>query len=170
MNKNTRKLVFAAACLAFSLILPFLTGGSRELGILLSLMHLPVLLCGLIAGWQYGLAVGFIAPVLRSFLLGMPPMPFVAIPMAFELAAYGFITGILYKHLPKSKLRIFTSLIVAMIGGRFVNLAASFLFGTPAILSSLYSLFVGTLPGIIIQLILVPAIVAALNKAGAKDA
>lgn len=169
-NINTKKLVFASAYLALSLVLPFLTGNSRELGTLLSLMHLPVLLCGFICGWQYGLVVGLVAPILRSVLFGMPPMPFVAVPMAFELAAYGFITGILYKHLPKRNSSVFISLVVAMIVGRLVNLVASFLFGTPAILSSLHSLFVGTLPGIIVQLILVPVAVAALNKVRLMDA
>ncbi|NLA43895.1 hypothetical protein GX865_07195 [Candidatus Saccharibacteria bacterium] len=102
-------------------------------------------------------------------MFGMPPMPIVAVPMAFELAAYGLVAGFLYRRLPRGKSSIFVSLIVAMIIGRFVNLAASFLFGTPAILSSLYSLFVGTLPGIIVPLILVPASVTALRRAGLAD-
>ncbi len=76
------------------------------------------------------------------------------------------IGGFLYNRLPKGYASLYISLIVAMIGGRLVNLLASFMFGTPAILSSLYSLFVGTLPGIIVQLILIPASVIALNKAG----
>lgn len=168
MNQ-VRKIVIAAVCLALCLILPFLTGNNRELGTLFSLMHLPVLLCGIICGLEYGLLVGFTAPLLRSVMFGMPPMPIVAVPMAFELAAYGLVAGFLYRRLPRGKSSIFVSLIVAMIIGRFVNLAASFLFGTPAILSSLYGLFVGTLPGIIVQLILVPASVTALRRAGLAD-
>ena len=168
MNQ-VRKMVIAAVCLALCLILPFLTGNNRELGTLFSLMHLPVLLCGIICGLEYGLLVGFTAPLLRSVMFGMPPMPIVAVPMAFELAAYGLGAGFLYRRLPRGKSSIFVSLIVAMIIGRFVNLAASFLFGTPAILSSLYSLFVGTLPGIIVPLILVPASVTALRRAGLAD-
>lgn len=168
MNQ-VRKIVIAAVCLALCLILPFLTGNNRELGTLFSLMHLPVLLCGIICGLEYGLLVGFTAPLLRSVMFGMPPMPIVAVPMAFELAAYGLVAGFLYRRLPRGKSSIFVSLIVAMIIGRFVNLAASFLFGTPAILSSLYSLFVGTLPGIIVPLILVPASVTALRRAGLAD-
>lgn len=168
MNR-VRKMVIAAVCLALCLILPFLTGNNRELGTLFSLMHLPVLLCGIICGLEYGLLVGFTAPLLRSVMFGMPPMPIVAVPMAFELAAYGLVAGFLYRRLPRGKSSIFVSLIVAMIIGRFVNLAASFLFGTPAILSSLYSLFVGTLPGIIVPLILVPASVTALRRAGLAD-
>lgn len=82
MNR-TRKMVFAAVCLALCLILPFLTGNNRELGTLFSLMHLPVLLCGLICGLGYGFIIGFFAPLLRSILFGMPPMPIVAVPMAF---------------------------------------------------------------------------------------
>ena len=93
MNR-TRRLVFAAVCLALCLVLPFLTGNNRELGTLFSLMHLPVLLCGLMCGLRLGLLVGFTAPLLRSLMFGMPPMPIVAVPMAFELAAYGFDWGI----------------------------------------------------------------------------
>ncbi len=165
MKNSTKKLVFAAVFLALCLVLPFLTGNNRQLGTLLSLMHIPVLLCGFICGWQYGLVVGLIAPILRSVLFGMPPMPVVAIPMAFELAAYGFLAGLLNKYLPKGNRFVFISMVIAMIGGRLINLAASFLFGTPAILSSLHSLFIGTLPGIVIQMLLIPAVVGALNKA-----
>ena len=102
MNQ-VRKIVIAAVCLALCLLLPFLTGNNRELGTLFSLMHLPVLLCGIICGLEYGLLVGFTAPLLRSVMFGMPPMPIVAIPMAFELAAYGLVAGFLYRRLPRRK-------------------------------------------------------------------
>ncbi|HBK84697.1 MAG TPA: ECF transporter S component, partial [Firmicutes bacterium] len=77
-------------------------------------MHLPVLICGFVCGWPYGLAVGFISPLLRTMLFGMPPFPMVAVPMAFELAAYGLLTGLLYKALPKQQpISIYLSLIGA---------------------------------------------------------
>jgi len=163
---NTKKIIISGVFLALCILLPFLTGNSRQLGTLLSLMHIPVLLCGFICGWQYGLAVGFVAPLLRSMLLGMPPMPIVAVPMAFELAAYGIICGLLYKFLPKRKLSVYVSLVCAMVIGRLVNVAAAYMFGTTAILASLQSVFIGTFVGIIIQIIVIPIIVIALKKSG----
>ena len=113
-----RKLTYSALFLALCLVLPFLTGQIPNIGSMLSPMHIPVLLCGMVCGWPWGLLVGFIAPIMRSLLFGMPPMFPTAISMAFELAAYGAISGILYKVLPKKPTYTYLSLIVAMIGGR----------------------------------------------------
>lgn len=97
MNKKTitqgiYNLVLAAMFLAIGIVLPFFTGQIPQIGRMLLPMHLPVLLCGLICGWQYGGAVGFVLPILRYALFGMPPMPN-GLAMAFELAAYGIIVG-----------------------------------------------------------------------------
>ena len=93
-NQNTKKLAYAALFLALCLVLPMLTGQIPQIGSMLLPMHIPVLLCGLVCGWQYGAAVGFVAPLLRSVLFGMPPMYPVAIAMAFELLTYGLVIGI----------------------------------------------------------------------------
>ena len=87
--KNNKKLVLSALFLAIALVLPFLTGQIPEIGSMLCPMHIPVLLCGFFCGWQYGLAVGFVAPLLRSFLFGVPYLYPMAVSMAFELAANG---------------------------------------------------------------------------------
>ena len=97
---GTLKLVYAAVCLSLCLVLPFLTGQIPEIGSKLSPMHLPVLLCGFLCGWQYGLAVGAVAAPLRFLLFTMPPFPN-CLFMAFELAAYGLMTGLFYKAFPK---------------------------------------------------------------------
>jgi thiamine transporter ThiT len=65
------KLVTASLFLALALVLPLLTGQLQQLGAKLLPMHIPVLLCGFICGWQYGLVVGFTAPLLRSAIFGM---------------------------------------------------------------------------------------------------
>lgn len=174
MNKSTGKLVLAGLFLTLGLILPFITGQIPQIGNMLLPMHIPVLLCGFICGWKYGLVVGFILPLLRSFLFTMPPMFPIAISMAFELATYGLVSGMLYQLLSNNRFRIFFSLIGAMIDGRIVwGIVSYFLFG---ISSSQFTLemfiagaFINAIPGIIIQLILIPIIVSALERVNLVD-
>ena len=97
-NQSLKNLTLTAFFIALGIVLPFLTGQIPRFGSMLLPMHIPVFLCGLICGWPYGLAVGFILPLLRSLLFSMPPMYPVAIAMAFELATYGFVAGILYSR------------------------------------------------------------------------
>ncbi len=169
--KSIKKMILAAMFLAIALYLPFLTGQIPQIGSMLLPMHLPVLIAGFVCGWPYGLAVGFIAPLLRSVAFGSPPFPIVAVPMAFELAAYGLLTGLLYQSLPKKRLSsIYISLLGAMLGGRIVwGLVryAMLLSGTPITWQAFVSaVFVTSLPGIILQIVLVPLIVLALERAG----
>ncbi|WP_322597248.1 ECF transporter S component [Acetivibrio straminisolvens] len=93
---STKRLVLSGLFLALGLLIPFLTAQIPSLGSRLLLMHIPVLLCGFICGWPYGLIIGLVLPVFRSMLFGMPPMFPTAVAMAFELAAYGLMTGLLY--------------------------------------------------------------------------
>ena len=88
-NSPARSIVLAALFLALAFVLPMVTGHVPQVGNMLCPMHFPILLCGFVLGGPWGLAVGFIAPLLRSVLFGMPPMFPIAIAMAFELAAYG---------------------------------------------------------------------------------
>jgi len=127
-SSHIHRLVAAALFLAIALVLPFLTGQIPEIGNMLCPMHIPVLLCGFFCGWPWGLAIGFIAPLLRSVLFGMPAMFPQAVSMAFELACYGAVSGFLYAVLPKKKTFIYVSLIGAMILGRLVWGAARFVF------------------------------------------
>ena len=108
-KKTTLKLVYAAVCLALAMLLPLLTGQIQQIGNALCPMHIPVILCGFLCGWPYGLIVGFIAPILRFFVFGMPPLMPMGIAMAFELAAYGCISGFLYRQLPKTNFNIYIS-------------------------------------------------------------
>ena len=168
-NTSVRKLTYAALCLALALVLPFLTGQIPEIGSMLCPMHIPALLCGFLCGGPWGLAVGGIAPVLRSLLFSRPPM-FSAIPMAFELAAYGAVAGILYRRLPRRKGRIYISLIVAMIAGRLVwGVVQVVMMGVKGSAFTMEAFLAGAIttaiPGIILQLVLIPAVVAALEKA-----
>ncbi len=166
---GTLKLVYAAVCLSLCLVLPFLTGQIPEIGSKLSPMHLPVLLCGFLCGWQYGLAVGAVAAPLRFLLFTMPPFPN-CLFMAFELAAYGLMTGLFYKVFPKKAGYIYVNLILSMLIGRIVWGAARFaLMGLTNTTFSfqlfLSGAFLDAIPGIICQIVLVPLIVIALQRA-----
>lgn len=168
-NKRIRTLVLAAMCLALAMVLPFLTGQIPQIGQALSPMHIPALLCGFICGPVWGLIIGFISPLLRSQIFSMPPLA-VALPMAFELAAYGFTAGILYKLLPKKLPYIYVSLIAAMVTGRIVwgivkwtvAVVNAGSFGFQAFIAGAVT---GSIPGIFCHIILVPLIVVALKKA-----
>ena len=164
------RLTYSALYLAIALVLPFLTGQIPQIGSMLCPMHIPALLCGFVCGWPWGLAVGFIAPLLRSALFGMPTMFPAAVAMAFELAAYGAVAGLLYRVLPKRTGCIYVALIAAMVAGRLVWGAARFLcaglqpsaFGFTAFWAGAVT---SAVPGIILQLVLVPILVMALEKA-----
>ena len=166
-----RKLTYAALFLALAMVLPFLTGQIPEIGKALSPMHIPVLLCGFLCGWPWGLAVGFIAPLLRSVIFGMPPMFPTAVAMAFELAVYGAIAGLLYRLLPKKKWSIYASLIIAMLAGRIVwgivRLILAGLSGKGFTWAAfLAGAFTNAVPGIILQIVLIPVLVMVLDRAG----
>ena len=119
-STQLRKLTYSALYMAIALILPFVTGQIPEIGAMLCPMHIPALLCGFMCGWPWGVAVGFISPLLRSVMFGMPAMFPAAIAMAFELAVYGGMAGLLYSRLPRKKWMIYAALLISMIAGRVV--------------------------------------------------
>ena len=169
-NRKTLRLTYAALCLALAIVLPFLTGQVPQIGQMLSPMHIPVLLCGFLCGWPWGLVIGFIAPPLRSALFGMPAMFPNAVAMAFELAAYGALTGVLYKALPKKPGYVYVTLIAAMIGGRAVWGVVRWILAGVRGTGFTFAAFAagavtGSIPGIVLHIVLVPLIVLALEKA-----
>ena len=173
MRNNTRKMVLAGMFIALGILLPFLTGQNYQLGQMLSPMHIPVMLCGFICGWPWGLAVGFITPLLRFLLLGAPPI-LTAVPMAFELAVYGLLTGVLYRLLPKKKMHLYSTLIIAMICGRIVWGIVKYIVlgieGTGFTMQEFVSGAVLTVwPAILIQIVLIPAIMMALERTRVLD-
>ena len=169
MISKINRLVYASLFLALALVLPFLTGQIPQIGAMLTPMHFPVLLCGFLCGWQWGIAVGFAAPLLRSVLFGMPVMFPYAVCMAFELATYGAVSGWLYAHLPRQKKYVYVSLIAAMVAGRLVWGAARFVCtGLDATAFGLSAFWTGavamSLPGILLQLVIVPTLVIVAEK------
>lgn len=169
-NQSLRNLLLAAMFLSIGLVLPFFTGQIKEIGNMLLPMHLPVFLCALICGWQYGTAVGFIMPILRFVLFFMPRMPG-ALAMAFEMATYAFVAGFLYSRARWQCTRmLYRSLIIAMIAGRIVWAAAMIVLlglsgGAFTWQMFISGAFLNAIPGIILQLVLIPAIMVALDRA-----
>lgn len=164
-----RKITYSALYLAIAMVLPFLTGQIPEIGSMLCPMHIPALLCGFVCGWPWGLAVGFISPLLRSLIFGMPAM-FAAIAMAFEMGVYGAVAGFLYQVLPKVKWRIYPVLLISMVLGRIVWGGVQFLLAglqNTAFSSELFlaGAVIEAIPGIILQIVLIPVIVLALERA-----
>ncbi len=162
------RMVLAALFLALAYVLPFLTGQIPEIGAMLCPMHIPVLLCGFICGWPWGLGVGLVAPLFRSLTLGMPPLFPTATCMALELAAYGAIAGLLHRLLPRKKPFVYVSLPVAMLAGRLVWGAAMFVSmgasgGSFTLAAFLAGAVTNAIPGIIAQLVLVPPLVMVLD-------
>ena len=169
-NKKLQNLVLSAMFLGVGLVLPFFTGQIPQIGNMLLPMHLPVILCGFICGWKYGFVVGAVTPVLRSAVFGMPPMYPTAIAMAFELAAYGFLVGFLFRNARWQCLKsLYRCLIISMLGGRVVwGIVMTVILGLGengfTLTAFLTGAFLNAIPGIIVQLVLVPAIMLALNK------
>lgn len=162
------RFTVAAMLLALALFLPFLTGQIPEIGSMLCPMHLPVLLGGYFLGPLYGLALGAVAPLIRSLWLGMPPLFPTAIAMCFELASYGFFAGLLHHRLPKTKWALYLSLIGTMLIGRAtwgsVMVILCRLNNTAFGWSAFWGgAFLTALPGILLQIVLIPPLVLAVR-------
>ena len=172
LNKKIKNITLSAMFVAIGLVLPMVTGNIPQVGNMLLPMHIPVFLAGLILGWQYGLAVGAMLPILRSFLFGMPPLYPIAIAMTFELATYGTVAGFLYKHSRwQCVISLYRSLITAMIAGRIIWGSAEFILlgvagNTFTWKAFITGAFLNAIPGIIIQLTLIPVLMVTFNKTG----
>ena len=176
MNKNIKNITVSGLMTALGMILPMLTGQIPEIGKALLPMHIPVFLCTLICGWKYGAAVGAVLPLLRTAVFGMPPLYPVAVAMTFELAVYGLVTGFLYFKMKRlnSLFSIYISMLTAMILGRIVWGAAEIVL--LSIKGNVFTVemfisgaLVSAVPGIILQLVLIPAVMVSLEKAGVVE-
>ncbi len=171
MKKNqTKQMVLAAMCVALGVVLPVAFHSVPNAGSIFLPMHIPVLLCGLLCGWPYGLSCGILSPFLSSLLTGMPPIAYLP-SMLCELAAYGLAAGLLtqFAHSGKRMVDIYVQLVGAMLAGRIVYgilNALIFSAGEYSFAIFISGAFVTALPGIIIQLVLLPTIITILEKAG----
>ncbi len=169
-----RNIAIAAMLLALAFVLPFLTGQIPQIGMMLSPMHIPAMLAGFVLPLPWAVPLAFVMPLLRSLLFSIPVMMPVALTMAFELAAYALIIALVAPKLAKAWPGIIATLLIAMVGGRIVYSIANFFIlntiGIPFELGTVVkSLTIGGLPGIVVQLILIPPLVLALRRAGVRS-
>ena len=168
---DTKRLTLSALFLALGILLPYVFHATNLGGSMFLPMHIPVLLAGFFVGPFYAMAIGAITPILSGAMTGMPPYgPFpVAIVMAFELAAYGFFAGLFYEKL---RMNSILSLVLAMVCGRIVLgfvvfvLVVAFGFNKQNPAMYVWGGLATGWPGVLIQLVLIPAVVEIVRKAG----
>ena len=172
-NTRTRNIAYTAICIALAILLPQINKliPIANIGAMIAPMHIAALLAGFLCGLPYATIAGLLMPLVAFILTGMPPIYPVGLAMMFELCAYATVTALLYKY---TKGKVFVSLIAGMLAGRVVlGIANTIIFGFAGIPYSmklfLTSAFVTILPGIIIQLLIIPSIVFGLRKAKLLD-
>lgn len=169
-NTKFKKVILSGMFLAVGIILPFFTAQIKDIGNTLLPMHIPVMLCGLICGPQYGLLVGFVLPFLRAVIFAMPPLYPNAVWISFELATYGFVIGFLYSRKRTECISyLYFCLITSMVAGRIVwGIVKAAVLGFGGEIFTLQAFIAGGLldaiPGIVIQLIVIPVIMSIIKE------
>ena len=165
---NIKKLVLTAVCAALCVVVPIAFHSIPNAGSIFLPMHIPVLLCGMMCSWPFGLACGLIGPLLSSILTGMP-LPAVLPGMMVECAVYGCASGILMRYIRTGSryADLYLSLVPAMLLGRVISGIVKALILTPGLSLTAWATasFVTSLPGIAIQLVLIPALILGLERA-----
>ncbi|MBP3673553.1 MAG: ECF transporter S component [Oscillospiraceae bacterium] len=163
-----KRIVLAALCVALCVILPMAFHAVPDGGSIFLPMHIPVLICGLVCGWPYGFLCGLMGPALSSLMTMMPPAAYLP-AMMVECGVYGLVSGLMLKfvHTRNTRLDLYLALVTAMIAGRVVSGIAKALIFNPGITFVYWitASFVTALPGIVIQLVLIPLLVSLLMKA-----
>ena len=169
MNDKTRKLVLTALLIAIGVVLPQAFHAIPNAGSIFLPMHIPVLIAGFAVGPFYGALCGILTPILSHLIFGMPPAMMLA-QMVCELAMYGFMTGLLSSliTIKNPLLKNYVVLILNMLAGRLtygILNALIFKAGSYSMQAWLSAAFISALPGIAIQLVLIPILVERLQKA-----
>ena len=163
-----KKIILTALMIALCVVLPIAFHSIPNGGSIFLPMHIPVLLCGLVCGWGYGGLCGLVGPLLSSLLTGMPPAAILP-GMMVECCVYGLVTGLMMRYVRtgKTTLDLYLSLVAAMLLGRVLSGIAKALIFTPGMSLAAWAAasFMTAIPGIIIQLVLIPLLVLALTKA-----
>jgi len=169
---KTKKIISTAVCIAMCVVLPIALHAIPNVGSLISPMHVPVFICALVCGPFWGVVCGLVGPFLSSVITQMPPIAYLP-SMLVELAVYGFACGLLYRRLAGRRGGVYIPLVTAMVLGRVVwGLVMVVLMGLTAQSFTVGAFVSGALlnaiPGIVVQLVLIPLLVAALERASLK--
>ena len=168
-KSSIKNLTMAAVCVALCVVLPIAFHSIPDAGTVFLPMHIPVLICGMICGWPYGLLCGLMGPLVSSALTGMPPIAILP-AMMVECGTYGMVSGLMlnFLHTKNTYADLYIAQIMAMLAGRVVSGIAKALIFAPGMALSAWvtASFITALPGILIQLIFLPSVVCTLMKAG----
>lgn len=165
---TVKKSMITAVCIALCYVLPMLFHGIQNAGSIFCPMHIPVLICGLVCGWPYGLLCGLAGPALSSVLSGMPPVAMLP-AMMVELAVYGAVGGLMmsFVHTKKTYADLYLSLVTAIVSGRVIaGLAKALIFarGRYGMAAWVAGSVVTSWPGTLLQLVLIPTVVVLLMR------
>ena len=163
-----KRLVISALCVALCVVLPIAFHSIPDGGSIFLPMHIPVLICGMLCGWPYGLVCGLMGPLLSSAITSMPPAAMLP-AMMVECGTYGMVSGLMLKVVRTGKTYgdLYIALVTAMVAGRVLSGIAKALIFMPGISMTAWvtASFVTALPGIAIQLVFLPGVVCTLMKA-----
>lgn len=165
-NNKVKALVMSGLFIAIGILMPIVFH-SAGIGNIFLPMHIPVMLAGFFLSIPFALVVGVATPLLSSMITGMPPFFPVMPYMVAELAAYAIICSLMYRKL---RLNAHISLVISMIAGRIAAAGAVWVLMTffaanlMAPLEFITTAIVAGLPGIVVQLLIIPAVVAAVEK------
>lgn len=147
---KSKKIVLSGLFIAFGIILPMVFHIVNMVGSIFLPMHIPVLIGGFLLGPLYGGIIGAITPILSGIMTGMPPMMPI---MAFELCAYGVITGYLFSKTKKVYISLIGAFLVSITIAPQIS-PVLFIFGNIA----------QAIPGMLIQLIFIPIVFKFITK------
>ena len=166
--RSVKKLTRASVCIALCVVLPIAFHSIPDGGSIFLPMHIPVLICGMLCGWPYGLVCGLMGPLLSSAITSMPPAAMLP-AMMVECGTYGMVSGLMLKVVRTGKTYgdLYIALVTAMVAGRVLSGIAKALIFMPGISMTAWvtASFVTALPGIAIQLVFLPGVVCTLMKA-----
>lgn len=167
----TVKALISAGTVALAVLLPQLAhlALGEQAGMRFLPMYLPVLLGGCLLGWQWGLGIGLLSPLVSYLITAAAgsPMPALArIPfMMAELAVFAVICGVFSDKIARNGLMAFPAVLLAQLGGRSVFLlsAAAFSGVSPLNAAMVWSQIQTGFAGLLIQAVLAPVIIIGLK-------
>jgi len=162
--ETLRGMVTSAAMAALGILLP-IAFHAVGLGSKFMPMVLVLMLNGFLSPLPWAMLTGAVVPIASGLMTGMPPLyPPYCLVMSPEMAMVSGLAAALYRL---SKRRIWPALVTAIVFDRVASIALTYAlagrFGLPPRIVSIAS-FAQGLPGIALQLTVIPLTVSALAR------